>query len=170
MLLFNGSSRLTAFLTGVLPIVGCSGGLCFCPPLVHTSGRTGLAESVGGVVGGNVRSRTNGIANGIVRACGAPIQEEHSGTAVSPGACWATGSTEHRSPCQSRTVQGRSDVRNNEGSAYAQRAGMVGAVASGGEWGGLSLNSWHPGRGGLETTVPMAEVRALPSTEQPFTR
>lgn len=171
--LFYGSSRLTSFLAVVLAVVNVNlpGGLAFGLQVkgrLHVKGRTRQAESVGDVVGGKVRSRANGIANGFAGAYGAPPQEAHSGTAVSQEACWTTSNAERRWPCQSRKLQRHSDVRINEGHACAQRTGMVGAVSSGGEWGGFGLNSWPPGRGSLGATVPMAEVRALPRTEQPF--
>lgn len=174
--LLDGSPRLTALLVAVLlPVVNLTGGLAFCLQVkgrLHVKGRTGQAEPVGGVIGSKVCSRASGIANGVANsiAYGAPPQEAHRGTALARGSCWTTGNAEHRWPCQSGKLQGHSEMRKNEGASCAQRTSMVGAVASGGAWGGFSLNSWPPGRGSLGATVPMAEVRILPlpTTEQPF--
>lgn len=161
---FDGSCRLTALLAAVLPVVNLTGGLAFCLQVkgrLHVKGRTGQAEPVGGVLGSKGCSRANCIANGVANSIeyGAPPQEAHRGMPPAQGACWTTGNAEHRWPCQSGKLQGHSEVRKNEGAYCAQRTSMVGAVASGGAWGGFSLNSWPRGRGSLGATVPMAEVR-----------
>lgn len=155
-------------MAAVVAIVNLPGGLAFC---LHVKGRTGQAQPVGGVVGGKVRWKANGVARGIANGIAyPPPQETHRGTALFQGACWTADNAGYRWPCQSRKLQRHSGVRNNDSNACAQRTGMVGAVASGGEWGCFSLNSCPPRGGGLATTVPMAEVRAFPRTEQPFLR
>lgn len=143
----------------MVPIANLPGGLAFG---LQVKGRTGQAQPVGDVFGSKVPWKANGIASGIANSIAyAPPQKAHRGTTLFHGAFWTAGSPAHRWPCQNRRLQKHSEVWKNEGNACAQLTGIVGAVASGGEWGGFSLNSCPPRGGSLGATVPMAEVRVF---------